>query len=110
MSHKENIYNILPKHKRLPANILNVDLEFCKFDLQPLQIHVTNGTMKLLLTFSWCIILHNIILEDECDDDVKVTEPNVGIQFWKWLFYATFRQGTKSIENSNMYFETTQWP
>jgi len=81
MIHKENIYNILPMHKRLPTNILNVDLEFCKFDLQPLQIHVTNGTMKLLLPFSRCIILHSMILEDECDDDVKVTEPNVGIQF-----------------------------
>ncbi len=27
------------------------------------------------------IILHNTILEDDCDDDVKVIESNVGIQF-----------------------------
>jgi hypothetical protein len=78
--------------------------------LATMQIHFTNGTKELLLTFSWCVILHNMILEDECDDDVKVIEPNVEIQFWKWLFFATFGQGTKAIENSNMYFETTQWP
>jgi hypothetical protein len=27
------------------------------------------------------IILHNMILEDDCDDDVTAIEPNVGIPF-----------------------------
>lgn len=45
------------------------------------------------------IILHNTILEDDCDDDVKVIESNVGIQFWWGLSFVTFRQATKAIEN-----------
>ncbi len=28
-----------------------------------------------------CVDLHNMILEDECDDYVKVVEPNVDVQF-----------------------------
>jgi hypothetical protein len=34
------------------------------------------------------IILHNTILEDDCDDDVKVIESNVGIQILMRIIFC----------------------
>jgi hypothetical protein len=45
-----------------------------------------------------------MILEDECDDNVKAIELSVGIQFQWGLSFAMFMQGTKTIDNSNIHF------
>ncbi len=54
--------------------------------------------------FRACVVLHNMIL-DECDDNVKAIELNVGIQFQWGLSFAMFMQGTKTIDNSNIHFK-----
>jgi hypothetical protein len=56
-----------------------------------------------------CVDLHNMILEDECDDYVKVVEPNVDVQFRWGLSFVMFCQDIKVIENSNLDFKTLQW-
>jgi len=45
-----------------------------------------------------------MILEDECDDNVKAIELSVGIQFQWGLSFAMFMQGIEAIDNSNIPF------
>jgi hypothetical protein len=52
-----------------------------------------------------CVDLHHMILEDECDDYVKVVEPNFDVQFCWRLSFVMFCQKTKIIENSNLHFK-----
>jgi hypothetical protein len=44
-----------------------------------------------------------MILEDECDDNVKAIELSVGIQIQWRLSFVMFMQGTKAIDNSNIH-------
>lgn len=55
--------------------------------------------------FRACVILYNMILEDECDDNVKAIELSVGIQFQWRLSFAMFMQETKAIDNSNIHLK-----
>jgi hypothetical protein len=52
-----------------------------------------------------CMDLHNMILEDECDDYVKVVESNVDVQFCWGLFFVMFCRDTKVIRNSNLHLK-----
>lgn len=52
-----------------------------------------------------CVDLHNMILKDECDDYVKVVEPNVDVQFCWGLSFVMFCQDTEVIENSNLHLK-----
>jgi hypothetical protein len=55
-----------------------------------------------------CVDLHTMILEDECDDYVKVVEPNVDVEFRWGLSLVMFCQDYNYRE-FKLTFKTLQW-
>jgi hypothetical protein len=51
-----------------------------------------------------CVVLYNMILEDERDDQLEVIKPNVGVPFCRRLYFVMFWQGIKTIENLDLHF------
>ncbi len=44
-----------------------------------------------------CVIMHKMIIDNECDDNLKAFDLGVGSQLRKGFTFATYKQGIKEI-------------
>jgi hypothetical protein len=69
MSYKENVCNTSQVHKRLCTKTPNMDLEFCNFGSNFFANPFCQLDYKIIVNILMvCVVLHNMILEDEHDE------------------------------------------